>query len=100
MNQLLIANEQARQELVERERKRKAKAAEIQRKTEARRQQAKANESQARIEEQARLKAEIQRWFMVMNSWASAADFNAEWKRSKLDLIREYNSRLASVQRM
>ncbi len=100
MDQVGIANEQAKENARrEREHRQRVQAAN-KRFMEQRRAQAQVAEATARTEEQARLRADVRRWFMIMNAWASEKDFDAFWQKDKLTLIREHRTVLSNMPRM
>lgn len=95
-NQVEVINAIAARERKEREEKRQAVVARVNRQTRDRKAAAALADEQARAEAQANLKSEIKQRFML-NPWATEADFNEAWKRDKLPLIREYEqSRLVT----
>ena len=98
-NQVAVINVIAARERKEREEKRQAVVARINRQARERKARAQAQDEQARIEVQANLKSEIKRRFMLQ-PWASEADFNEAWKRDKFTMMREYEHAQRTAYRM
>jgi hypothetical protein len=86
----------------EAERKRKAKVAEIQRKTEERQKAARVEDERQREEEQQRLKVEVRSSYLARNRHATEADFNQLWSAlaERERLIREHRAAFSNVARM
>ena len=83
----------------EKERKRKAKVAQINQQAAARQREVKEREDLQRDETLKRLMNEVKSQYLFINTWASEKDFEASWKDDKERLIRNHQTTL-NVPRM